>query len=262
MAGNSRWGHISMEQSSGEGIRVLIVEDEPELRELLKSNLEDEGYKVSAAPDGPTGLAHHREAAADIILLDLMLPGMDGLQVLRTLRENHDEVPVLMLTARSEPQMKVMGFEAGVDDYLTKPFSLSELLRRIQTLLCWSNRYPCEALTRILKSGPFRLDRKQREFFRCTEKLEVGPQGIRILEVLILGAGKLFCRQELLTLAWSPSEQPGSRSLDANITLILKALGKEHTWLSSVGGLGYRWQNPAVLLDCTPDEDSGCQPDR
>lgn len=228
--------------------RILIVEDEPDFRTMLQVNFEAEGYEVITAPDGLTGLAIHRETPADLILLDLMLPHMDGMQFLRALRDSQDEVPVLMLTARSDERTKLKGFDLGADDYLTKPFSVLELLSRTKAVLRRSRKESPASQSAVLVSGPFRLDRSQREFYRAMEKLEIGLQGVRILEVLFLGAGQIHNRGDLLNLAWDPSDRPGLRTVDAHIFLIRKALGNERKWLATIGGMGYRWTHEVCAM--------------
>jgi DNA-binding response OmpR family regulator len=226
--------------------RLLIVDDEPDFRSMLQVNFEAEGYEVLTAADGVAGLALHREVHPDLILLDLMLPRMDGLQFIRALREAQDEVPVLMLTARSDERTKLKGFDLGADDYLTKPFSVLELLSRVRAILRRARKESAVAPDPILVSGPFQLDRKQREFRRGTERLDVGLQGVRILEVLFLACGQVHSRGDLLNLAWSPNDRPGLRTVDAHIFLIRKALGEERAWLATVGGMGYRWTHPVA----------------
>jgi len=231
------------------GTRVLIVEDDPGYRSLLQTNFEAEGYQVLTAADGLAGLASHREHPADLILLDLMMPKMDGMQCLRALRENQDDVPVLVLTARSDERTKLKGFDLGADDYLTKPFSVLELLSRARAVLRRSKPKPLLARTRVLQSGPFLLDTRQREFSRGSEKLEIGLQGVRILEILFQGVGQIHSRNDLLNLAWDPEDRPGVRTVDAHIFLIRKELGEERKWLATVGGLGYRWVFPVTSAE-------------
>lgn len=224
--------------------RILIVDDEPDFRSMLQVNFEAEGYEVLTAADGVEGLALHREARPDLIVLDLMLPRMDGMQFIRALREAQDEVPVLMLTARSDERTKLKGFDLGADDYLTKPFSVLELLSRVRAILRRSRRDATSVPDPVLVSGPFLLDRRQREFRRGAERLDIGLQGVRILEVLFLACGQVHSRGDLLNLAWGPNDRPGLRTVDAHIFLIRKALGEERAWLATVGGLGYRWTHP------------------
>jgi len=228
--------------------RILIVEDEPSLLEMLRGNFEVEGYEVATAEDGLPALALQWEHPCDLVILDLMLPCLDGFQFLQALRRGGDEVPVLMLTARSEECAKIQGFDLGVDDYVTKPFSILELLSRARAILRRTNKVPQETGARQLTSGPFVLDRERMEFRRGNLRLEIGSQGYRLLELLFLRPAHVHRRTELLKLAWPPEGQPGLRTVDAHISLIRKALGPEKEWLATVGGAGYRWLEPVTAL--------------
>jgi DNA-binding response OmpR family regulator len=229
--------------------RILIVDDELEFRSMLRVNLEAEGYCVVEAADGTAGLALHRQAPVDLIVLDLMLPNMDGLQFLQTLRSAGDDIPVLMLTARSEERTKLKGFDSGADDYLTKPCSILELLSRVRAILRRVRKTFATAPPQWLVSGPFRLDRQHGEFFRGSERLEIGPQGVRILEILFTGQKRLHSRGDILRLAWESTDYPGLRAVDAHIFLIRKLLGDERRWLMTVEGMGYRWTHPVQPVD-------------
>ncbi len=226
--------------------RILVVEDEPSIQELLRGNLEVEGYEVATAGDGLPALDIQRSAPCDLVILDLMLPRLDGFQFMKELRKGGDEVPVLMLTARSEERAKIQGFDLGVDDYVTKPFSILELLSRVKAILRRVNKAPQETGPRQLRSGPFLLDRERMELRRDGARLEIGAQGYRLLEILFLNPTHVHRRTELLKLAWPPEGQPGLRTVDAHISLIRKALGSEKDWLATVGGAGYRWMEPVV----------------
>jgi DNA-binding response OmpR family regulator len=226
--------------------RILVVEDEPSYVEILTGNLEIEGYEVATAMDGDPALALHLAHPADLIILDLMLPSMDGFQFLQALRSRGDQVPVLMLTARGEERAKVRGFELGVDDYVTKPFSILELLSRVRAILRRVHKAPLSSGPRVLASGPFVLDRDRLTLAREGEVLDIGDQGFRLLEILFLRPGLVVRRTELLKLAWTEESRPGPRTVDAHISLIRKCLGPEKAWLATVGGAGYRWLEPVA----------------
>jgi DNA-binding response OmpR family regulator len=231
--------------------RLLIIEDEPEFRAMLKRHFEAEGCGVAAAPDGPAGLQAHRDRSADLILLDLMLPGMDGFQVLRTLREAGDGVAVLMVTARAEQGLRERALAQGADGFLSKPFALADLTARVHRLLDRDGPAPGQPLV----SGPFRLE--GRTFLRDGCPLAIQDPGIRILGVLMANPGRILGRQEVLRQVWHPSELPGARVLDANVAMIWEALGEDRGWLRSVGGLGFCWSPPRAA----GEEEGACRHD-
>lgn len=226
--------------------RILVVEDAPDYRAMLERNLEAEGYEVVSAADGMAGLERHAGTPADLVVLDLTLPGLDGLEILELLRKRRDEVPVLVLTARPDERTKLRGFELGADDYLTKPFSMLELLFRVRAILRRSSKGGAPEPPPVLASGPFRLDTSTHELQRDGVRLDVGVQGARILGVLLSAPGKVHSRSDLLNLAWAPGDRPGPRTVDAHIFLIRRSLGEERTWLSTVGRSGYRWNHPVT----------------
>ena len=222
---------------------ILVVEDEPSLCQLLVNNLGFEGYSVESAGDGVPALAAHAARRADLIVLDLMLPQMDGFAVLRALRESQDAVPVLMLTARGEEQDRVQGLSLGADDYLVKPFSVLELVARVKAIL---RRTRPQERPSALRSGPFRFDLPRLEARREGRTLDLTPREFRLLEILITHPGRTHSRKELLQLAWEPDARPSARTVDVHIANLRRKLGEEGPtpWIATVGGEGYRWVTP------------------
>jgi two-component system phosphate regulon response regulator PhoB len=222
---------------------ILVVEDEPSLCQLLLNNLSFEGYSVTAAGDGVPALVAHASQRADLIVLDLMLPQMDGFAVLKALRDRQDEVPVLMLTARGEEADRVQGLSLGADDYLVKPFSVLELMARVKAIL--RRTRPTERPP-LLRSGPFHFDLPRFEAKRDGRMLELTPREFRLLEILITHAGRTHSRKELLQLAWEPDARPSARTVDVHIANVRRKLGEEldAPWIATVGGEGYRWITP------------------
>lgn len=219
---------------------ILVVEDETSLRQLLTQNLSYEGFSIAAAADGAEALASHRTRRADLIVLDLMLPVVDGFQVLRTLRERQDPVPILMLTARGAEQDRVQGLSLGADDYLVKPFSVLELLARVKAIL--RRTRPLEK-PKALRSGPFRFDLPRLEATKDEQIMDLTPREFRLLEILISHPGRTHSRKELLQLAWDKDAQPTPRTVDVHIANLRKKLGEEggKPYIATVGGEGYRW---------------------
>ena len=222
---------------------LLVVEDEPELRQLLVNNLTFEGFTVDAAEDGFPGLETHRARRADLIVLDLMLPQMDGYEVIQRLRDARDPVPVLMLTARGSESDRVKGLSLGADDYLVKPFSVLEFIARIKAIL---RRTQSLDQPTLLRSGPFRFDLTALAARREQRALELTPREFRLLEILITHPGRTHSRMELLQQAWEADARPTPRTVDVHIANLRKKLGdeKQRELIATVGGEGYRWTLP------------------
>ena len=229
-------------------VHILVVEDEPSLCQLLVNNLSFEGYSVEATGDGVPALAAHAARRADLIVLDLMLPQMDGFAVLKALRDRQDGVPVLMLTARGEEGDRVQGLSLGADDYLVKPFSVLELMARVKAIL---RRTRPTKRTPLLSSGPFRFDLPRLEAKRDSRMLELTPREFRLLEILISHPGRTHSRKELLQLAWEADARPSARTVDVHIANVRRKLGEEEgsPWIATVGGEGYRWVTPVETID-------------
>ncbi len=229
-------------------ISILVVEDEEQMLAMIKANLEREGYAVTTATDGKPVVELHRNTPFNLILLDLMLPHVDGFQVLRQIRSAELEVPVLLLTARGEEETKIKGFDLGADDYLTKPFSVLELLSRIKAILRRTHHDAISSDQVILASGPFTLDREKMTFRKGQKKLDIGLHGLRILELLMLRPGHVHSREELINLTWTAEFRPSSdRVVDVHVYSIRKALGFRKDMLATVEGIGYRWAHPVQL---------------
>ncbi len=225
--------------------RILVVEDEPSLRQLLLTNLAFEGYAVEGVDDGLPALAAHAQRRADLLVLDLMLPGLDGFRVLEDLRGRGDAVPVLLLTARGEEVDRVKGLSMGADDYLVKPFSILELVARIKAIL--RRVQPALPGPRTLRSGPFRFDLPALEASRDGRPLDLTSREFRILEILITRPGKTHSREELLRLAWEADARPTPRTVDVHVANLRRKLGEDaqgRPGIATVGGEGYRWTAP------------------
>jgi len=219
---------------------ILVVEDDPDLQQLLVTNLEYEGYTVALAGDGGPALEIHGQRRADLILLDLMLPGLDGFQVLRTLRGDGDAVPVLMLTARGAEADRVKGLSLGADDYLVKPFSILELLARIKAIL---RRSRPAAPSQQIACGPFRFDFGAMTALRDGQPLDLTSREMRLLEILVTYPGRTHSRTDLLRLAWEVDARPSPRTVDVHVANLRRKLGDEEKrrLIATVEGEGYRW---------------------
>jgi DNA-binding response OmpR family regulator len=198
-------------------MRVLIIEDNHDLAFGLRNNLEIEGYAVDVAQDGPSGLAAARRTAPDLIVLDLMLPGMDGYRVLRHLREAGLTMPVLILTARGEEADKVLGFRLGADDYVTKPFGVLELLARVQALLRRSRPAAGTGKRGVHRFGEVEVDLATRTVRRNGHVVALTPMEFDLLVALLERHGAVVSRVELLTEVWGHSSAVLTRTIDTHI---------------------------------------------
>ena len=224
---------------------ILLVEDAEDLARVIRREMEDAGYRVLLAADGATGLQTFRSHAPDLVILDWMLPKVDGLTVLREIRAD-SPVPVLMLTARKEEADRVIGLEVGADDYLTKPFSMRELVARVRALL-----RRLEHVEEILENdrtrhaavlihGPLRLDPEGYRALLDGEPLDLTRTEFDLLHLLLRNPGRAFSRSYLLETVWEQSYVPGDRSVDNAILRLRKKLGAWGDAIETVWGVGYR----------------------
>jgi two-component system alkaline phosphatase synthesis response regulator PhoP len=202
---------------------VLIVEDNTDLAYGLRNNLEIEGYLVDVAVDGVAGLARARDIRPDLIILDLMLPGLDGYRVLKALRESGDEVPVLILTAHGEEADKVRGFRFGADDYVTKPFGLLELMARVAALLRRSSKAPRDSAPPE-SFGDVRVDPASRTVTRRDQPVALTPMEFDLLRALLRRGGAIASRLELLQEVWGHSAAVLTRTVDTHVAELRRKL--------------------------------------
>jgi two-component system alkaline phosphatase synthesis response regulator PhoP len=223
--------------------RLLIVEDEPAIAMALEGDLTLEGYQVVLVDNGIEAVKRAREQTFDAILLDVMLPGKDGFEVCRELRRHRIRTPILMLTARAGESEKVLGLEAGADDYLTKPFGVRELRARIAALL---RRSRAEDTPGSLTIGLAEIDFSRAEIRRGTEVLHLTRLEFRLLEALVRARGRILTREQLIQEAWGPNTFVSDRVVDNHIGSLRKKLdddAAEPRYLRNVRGLGYRLES-------------------
>lgn len=228
--------------------RVLIVEDNPDLAFGLRNNLEIEGYEVAVAEDGPSGLARALEWKPDLVILDVMLPGMDGHRVLRTLRDARFEAPVLMLTARGAETDKVRGLRSGADDYVTKPFGVLELLARVEALLRRTRHATngaSDAPARRDRFGDVTIDRGARSVTRGGAPVPLAPMEYELLVALLDRDGAVVSRHELMKTVWGYDESIVSRTVDTHVVELRRKLEDDPSkprHILTVRKAGYRLQ--------------------
>lgn len=224
---------------------VLLVEDDATMREMVSYNLRRLGYEVDADEDGRKGLAKARAGRPDLIILDVMLPNLDGIQIARELRRTRPDVPILMLTARTESEMKMSGFEAGVDDYLTKPFMMEELLARVKALMRRSrSRATTTDVPAQISFGDLRIDTKDTRCWVAAEEIELRPKEFGLLATLAGEPGRLFSRAELAERVWGYTDLGKTRTIDTHVKTLRRKI-EEHSafsYLDTVRGAGYRFR--------------------
>ena len=221
-----------------------MVEDNIELAAAIRHNLEIEGFAILHAEDGPSGLAAARAAEPDLLILDVMLPGMDGFEVLEQLRRDGFVAPVLMLTARGEEADKVRGFRAGADQYLTKPFGLMELLERVKFLLRRHPRREDHAREDNLRFGDIVVDAQARRVCRNGRDVQLTPKAFALLLALIRRDGAVATRLELMQEVWGHRAAVLSRTVDAHIAELRRKLepnADEPRHIITVWKAGYRF---------------------
>jgi heavy metal response regulator len=218
-------------------MRILVVEDEQKVAGFIKKGLEEEGYAVDVAFDGREGLVRALDGVYDLIILDLNLPQMDGLQVLREYRRKQGQTPVLLLTVRAAIEDKVLGLDTGADDYLTKPFSFQELLARLRALL----RRRAETGSPLLKVADLTLDPARRLVFRGPEKIDLSAKEFALLDYFMRHPGRVLTRTMIGEHVWDYDFDPMSNIVDVYVNYLRKKIdaGREPKLLQTVRGAGY-----------------------
>ena len=225
--------------------RILLVEDEPGLILTLTDRLTREGYTVESATDGATGFKRASSESFDLVLLDVMLPHGNGLDVCRDLRQRGIKVPILMLTAKGQLVDKVLGLKIGADDYLTKPFEMMELLARVEALL---RRAPGRSAVSLnegsFEFGPIRVDFRSTAVFRDGQVVELSAREFKLLRYFIEHRGATISRDELLNAVWGYDAMPFTRTVDVHVAWLRQKLEpnpRHPQFILTVHGLGYRF---------------------
>jgi DNA-binding response OmpR family regulator len=220
---------------------ILVVEDDPTVRETLALNLRGEGYAVEVAEDGEDGLAKARALEPDLLVLDVMLPHLDGLTVCRAIRRV-SQVPIILLTARGTETDKIIGLETGADDYIVKPFSLGEFLARVRAAL---RRGRSSAPTALLTSGDLRIDLLGRKCFLADQELQLAPREFELLTTLVRNRGAVLTRDLLLATVWGDDYPGDSRTVDVHIRWLRQKIERDPSAperILTLRGVGYRFE--------------------
>ena len=224
-------------------ISVLIVEDDPNIRELLQLYLEKDGYAVTLAADGGQGLEKFRSIKPDLVLLDVMMPVLDGWEVCKAIRQESN-IPVIMLTAKGETDDKVMGLKTGADDYVTKPFEMKELLARIEAVLRRSDRPTASNKARRLVFDKMTIDMDSFELTVDGKKTDTPPKEMELLFFLASSPNRVYTRNQLLDEVWGFDYFGDSRTVDVHVKRLREKLeGVSQKWsLKTVWGVGYKFE--------------------
>ena len=247
----TRLAHKIMKQSNIETTpRVLVVEDEPDIAALIAYQLTREGFRVETVGSGTEALVAIDKEAPDLVVLDRMLPGLSGDEVIQRLRDDPEtlSIPVLMLTAKREQEDRIEGLELGADDYLTKPFSPRELVLRVQAVLRRVQDAGTASGGRVLRAGPLRMDLASHRVLLEGRELILTPTEFRLLESLMERRGRTQSRKQLLDRVWSYesgiSDRIQTRTVDMHVRRLRSKLGRVGEWIETVRGFGYRLMIP------------------
>lgn len=219
---------------------ILIVDDEREIRELIKEYLSVGDFKVFDASDGLIALKRIAELEIDLVILDVMMPKMDGWQVCREIRSN-SKIPIIMLSARGEEYDKLLGFELGVDDYVVKPFSPKELMARMRAVLA-RTQGNTEENNESIQYGPLKIDKNARTVELEKIRLTLTPKEYELIQFLMENPKMVFSREQLLTSVWGYDFYGDDRTVDTHIKMIREHLGDYRSWVVTVWGIGYKFE--------------------
>lgn len=221
---------------------ILLVEDEDSIRKFIKVNLQREKFNVLEAGSGEEGLDKVMAEKVDVVVLDIMLPGIDGFKVCEILRKEYPYIGIIMLTARSQDMDKIMGLEYGADDYMIKPFNPMELVLRIKSLLRRMDKKVTD--NGIVESKPFKLDVYSRKLYKNDEEIVLTPTEYSLLKIFIQNPGKAFKRDDLMNMVWGYNFFGDSKIVDVNVRRIRTKIEEDPSqpsYIETVWGTGYRW---------------------
>ena len=225
-------------------IKVLLVEDEDNIRQFTKINLSREGFEILEAESGEKGVELAELNKPDVAVLDIMLPGIDGFEVCKILRNKFPNIVIIMLTAKTQDNDKIEGLERGADDYLTKPFNPRELILRIKSVLRRSPQK--QNNSQIIEDETFKLDMYSRTFYKNGKEITLTPTELNIIKLLMQNPGKAITRDELMDKAWGEDFIGDAKIVDVNMRRLRSKIEEDSThpkYIVTVWGVGYRWEN-------------------
>lgn len=221
--------------------RILVIDDEPDLLELVRVNLDQAGYRVETAASGREALDRIRSSPPDLVVLDLMLPDVAGTDICRKIRADSEltGIPIIMLTAKADEVDRVVGFELGADDYVTKPFSPRELTLRVGAVL--RRKQPQAASSDLLEHGPLRLDAERHRCLVDGHEVELTAKEFDLLQHLMMRPGRVMTRERLLDQVWGSDIAVTTRTIDTHLKRLREKLGPAGALIETVRGVGYRF---------------------
>jgi two-component system alkaline phosphatase synthesis response regulator PhoP len=221
--------------------KILVIEDDRDIVDLLKFNLEEEGYELYAAFDGSEGVASAGRYLPDLIILDIMMPVLDGWEVCRTLKEDKNTacIPIIILSARSQEMDKVVGLELGADDYVTKPFSPRELIARVRAIL---RRNRTKQTSDKIEHGSLVIDRSKHKVVIDQQEITLTTTEFRLLEYIAQRPGQVLSRDQILDAVAGYDSMVSDRTVDAHVKTLRRKLGKGRDYIETVRGVGYRFK--------------------
>lgn len=225
--------------------KILLVEDEKAIRSFTKINLEQAGFKVLEAETGEMGVEVARKENPDVVVLDIMLPGISGYDVCNILRSEMPDIGIIMLTAKTQEVDKILGLESGTDDYMIKPFNPQELVLRTKSLLRRMGKDNNDKDSNIIEDSPFVLDSYSRTFTKDNEAIDLTPTELSIVKIFMENPGKAFSRDEIMDLSWGKEFDGDSKIVDVNIRRIRAKIEDDASnpkYIKTVWGVGYRWR--------------------
>ena len=226
--------------------RILIIEDAPAIRMALEDDFKFEGYQVDSAATGPEGLEKALDLDLDVIILDLMLPGLGGLEICKELRHRDIGTPIIMLTAKSQEIDKVLGLELGADDYITKPFSPFELRARVKALLRRSEIRNRQNTVETIRIGPFELDPLKYLFTKNSHPVRLTTIEFALMKLLMRHAGQVLKRDDILNKVWGEEVYVTPRTVDTHIANLRRKIGDDtgqSSWITCIRGVGYKFSS-------------------
>jgi two-component system phosphate regulon response regulator PhoB len=238
-------GSVRTDASKMTNAHILVVDDEPDISALVAYHLARESYRVRTASSGPEAIRATELERPDLVILDLMLPGMSGLQVLEELRKRPEtqEIPVILLTARREEQDRITGLKLGADDYVAKPFSPQELILRVGAVLRRVQQAPPAGKSgKVVRVGPFTVDTGAARAEVDGRELDLTPTEYRLLLTLMERRGRVQSRRQLLEAVWEVTANIATRTVDMHVQRLRNKLGEHADWVETVRGFGYRFR--------------------
>ena len=226
--------------------KILIVEDEESIRGFLKINLKRNGYEVIEVDNGEDGIKIDKKEKPAIVILDVMLPGIDGFNVCKRIREEEKNIGIIMLTAKSQDIDKITGLEYGADDYIVKPFNPMELLLRIKAIL---RRIGDEEEKRTIEQGRFKIDTYAKKVFKSDKEIDLTPKEYSIIKLFLENPEKAFSRDELMDLIWGENYIADPKIVDVNIRRLrskIESSSSKQGYIETIWGFGYRWRGEEV----------------